>query len=66
MLMAVKVRNIVVIASEMGHFHDNFTDSKEMVHFVRQKLKEQNMGFLKRWFYTLNIPRLERWKKKDY
>ena len=45
-----------------GAFKDDFTSSKEMVNFVRGKLKEMGFGYLKRWFYTSHIPRLERWK----
>lgn len=48
---------------QMGAFKDDFTDAKQMVQFVREKLKEQNHGFLKRWFYTLHIPKLERWRQ---
>ena len=48
---------------QMGAFKDDFTEAREMVHFVREKLKDQNHGFLKRWFYTLHISRLERWKR---
>ena len=46
-----------------GKFVDNFTSSKEMVSFVKEKLKEMGHGPLKRWFYTSHIPQLERWKK---
>ena len=45
-----------------GSFRDNFTSSSEMVSLVKEKLKEMGMGPFKRWFYTINIPRLERWK----
>ncbi len=34
-----------------------------MSHFVRQKLKDMGVGPLRRWFYTLQIPRLERWRR---
>lgn len=47
---------------ENGAFHDDFKTPKEMVKFVKGKLKEQGHGPLKRWFYTSHIPRLERWK----
>ena len=47
---------------EKGVFKDDFKTSKEMIRFVKEKLKEQNYGFLKRWFYTSHIPKLERWK----
>ena len=45
-----------------GAFRDDFTTSKEMVTFVKGKLKEMGFGGIKRWFYTSHIPRLERWK----
>lgn len=48
---------------ENGAFRDNFTSAKEMVQFAREKLKEQGIGPLKRWFFTSHIPQLERWKK---
>jgi len=43
-------------------FKDNFTTSGEMVNLVKGKLKEMGIGPLRRWFYTSNISRLERWK----
>ncbi|MCB9282630.1 MAG: zinc ribbon domain-containing protein [Lewinellaceae bacterium] len=46
-----------------GAFKDNFTDSGQMVAFVKEKLKEQGIGPIKRWFYTSHIPQLGRWKK---
>ena len=45
-----------------GAFRDNFNSSSEMVTLVRGKLKEMGIGPVRRWFYTSNIPRLERWK----
>jgi hypothetical protein len=47
---------------QSGSFIDNFTTSAEMVKLVREKLSEMGYGPFKRWFYTLQIPRLERWK----
>ena len=47
---------------QSGSFKDNFTSSGEMVKLVREKLKEIGYGPIKRWFYSANIPRLERWK----
>jgi len=47
---------------EKGAFKDNFTDVKQMVTFVRGKLKEMGYGPVKRWFYSSHITRLERWK----
>jgi hypothetical protein len=45
-----------------GTFKDDFTEAKQMVRLVKEKLKEQGYGPLKRWFYSLHIPQLERWK----
>jgi hypothetical protein len=45
-----------------GSFRDSFTSSSEMVSFVKGKLKEMGAGPVKSWFYTLNVPRLERWR----
>jgi hypothetical protein len=47
---------------QTGEFKDNFSSSDEMVKLVRSKLKELGYGPVKRWFYSSNIPRLERWK----
>ena len=46
-----------------GAFVDDFNDSREMVRFVKGKLREMGYGWLKRWFFTSHIPRLGRWKK---
>jgi len=47
---------------EGGKFRDNFTQASEMVAFVKEKLKEMGYGPLKRWFFTMQIPQLKRWK----
>jgi len=47
---------------QAGSFKDNFTTPAEMVSLVKDKLKEMGYGPIKCWFYSLNIPRLERWK----
>ncbi|MBL7113058.1 MAG: zinc ribbon domain-containing protein [Bacteroidales bacterium] len=47
---------------EDGAFKDDFTSSEQMVQLVKEKLKEQGYGPLRRWFYSSGIPRLERWK----
>jgi hypothetical protein len=47
---------------ENGNFKDEFNESKEMVGFVKGKLKEMGHGPIKRWFYTSHIKQLERWK----
>ncbi|MDO9510561.1 MAG: zinc ribbon domain-containing protein [Bacteroidales bacterium] len=46
-----------------GKFNDKFTHSAQMVHFVKEHLKESGIGPLKRWFYTMHISKLNRWKK---
>jgi hypothetical protein len=46
---------------EKGGFIDDFKSPKEMVSFVKGKLKEMGHGPIKRWFYTSHIPKLERW-----
>lgn len=48
---------------DKGQFRDNFTEASQMVAFVKEKLKEQGIGALKRWFFTSHIPQLGRWKK---
>jgi hypothetical protein len=48
---------------ENGAFKDNFTEPKQMVDFVKGKLKEMGYGALKRWFFSSHIPQLSRWKK---
>jgi hypothetical protein len=47
---------------QSGSFKDNFTTSAQMITLVKEKLREMGYGPFKRWFYTINIPRLERWK----
>lgn len=37
------------------------TTAKEMQDFVKDVLKKQGIGRLKRWFYTVSIPKLKRW-----
>jgi len=44
-----------------GAFNDDFSKARQMVSFVREKLREQGYGPVKRWFYSSHIPRLERW-----
>jgi hypothetical protein len=47
---------------EKGAFHDNFTSPKQMVEFVKEQLKKQGLGPIRRWFYTSHIGQLRRWK----
>ncbi len=43
---------------------DTIKTAKDMQNMVRQQLKKQGIGKVKRWFYTIGIPRLGRWKKR--
>ena len=45
-----------------GAFVDNFTKASEMVDFAKEQLKKQGIGSIRRWFYTMHIPQLGRWK----
>lgn len=35
--------------------------AKDMQNFVKNILKEQGYGPIKRWFFTMGIPKLKRW-----
>ena len=48
---------------EQGKFKSPDMTVKEMQDLVKGKLKEMNFSGLMAWFFTRNIPRLERWKK---
>lgn len=48
---------------DQGRFRDHFTRPEEMVSFVRGKLKEMGFGAIKRWLFTLHIPKLARWSQ---
>jgi hypothetical protein len=37
--------------------------AKDMQYFIKDILKKQGVGKVKRWFYTIGIPKLERWNK---
>ncbi len=45
-----------------GAFVDDFKTAQEMQQFCKGKLKEMGYGGFKQWLFTLNIPRLERWR----
>jgi hypothetical protein len=47
---------------ERGAFKWDCT-AKQMQDFCKGKLKEMGYSSLKAWFFTMGIPRLERWKK---
>ncbi len=49
---------------ENGVFHNpEVKTAKDMQEFVKGILKKQGIGKVKRWFYTIGIPKLDRWNK---
>jgi hypothetical protein len=50
---------------EKGIFtmQDTIATAEDMKLFVKDVLKTQGVGKVKRWFYTIGIPRLKRWNK---
>jgi hypothetical protein len=50
---------------EKGIFtmQDTIATAEDMKLFVKDVLKKQGVGKVKRWFYTIGIPRLKRWNK---
>ena len=51
---------------DKGEFthQESIKTSKDMQEMVKLQLKKQGIGKVKRWFYTIGIPRLERWNKR--
>ena len=47
-----------------GKFFNPDMTAAEMQKFVKGKLKEMGFPSFVAWFFTLNIPKLERWKAK--
>jgi hypothetical protein len=47
-----------------GKFTDDYRTAKEMQDFCRGKLVEMKYPKFVAWFFTLCIPKLERWKTK--
>ena len=43
---------------------DSICNAKDMQVFVKPVLNDQGVGKVKRWFYTIGIPELKRWKKR--
>ena len=43
---------------------DTIKTAKDMQEMVREQLKKQGIGKVKRWFYTIGIPKLIRWRKR--
>jgi radical SAM superfamily enzyme len=39
--------------------------AKDMQDFVKNVLKQQGVPRILRWFYTMGIPKLERWQKNS-
>ena len=54
------------ICYENGIFtmQDTIASSEDMKLFVKDILKKQGVGKVKRWFYTIGIPRLKRWSNR--
>ena len=42
---------------------DSICTAKDKQEFVKGALKEQGVGKVKRWLYSIAIPKLNRWKK---
>ena len=43
---------------------DTIKTADDMQEMVKKQLKKQGIGKVKRWFYTIGIPKLGRWKKR--
>jgi radical SAM superfamily enzyme len=41
---------------------DTIKTASDMQEMVKKQLKKQGIGKVKRWFYTMGIPKLGRWK----
>lgn len=48
-----------------GEFTDNFTTAKEMITHIKEELRKQGYGPVKRFWYTSHISQLGRWKNKQ-
>jgi len=47
---------------DKGYFtNPEIKTANEMQGFVKKILKERGYGFIKRWFFTVGIPKLKRW-----
>ena len=46
-----------------GRFLGDIKTAKDMIRFVREELRRQGLPWYKRWFYTMHIPQLDRWKR---
>jgi radical SAM superfamily enzyme len=51
---------------DAGEFNmsDSIKTASDMQEMVKKQLKKQGIGKVKRWFYTIGIPKLGRWKKR--
>ena len=57
--------NYCKLCYENGEFtNPELKTAKDMQEFVNDILKKQGVGKVKRWFYTIGIPKLDRWNKK--
>jgi len=43
---------------------DTIKTAKDMQQMVKKQLKKQGIGKVRRWFYTIGIPKLDRWNKR--
>jgi hypothetical protein len=51
---------------DAGEFNmsDTIKTAEDMQKMVKKQLKKQGIGKVKRWFYTIGIPKLRRWNKR--
>ena len=57
--------NYCKLCYENGEFtNPELKTAKDMQEFVNDILKKQGVGKVKRWFYTIGIPKLDRWNKR--
>ena len=57
--------NYCKLCYENGKFtNPELKTAKDMQELVKDVLKKQGVGKVKRWFYTMEIPKLDRWNKR--
>ena len=57
--------NYCKLCYENGEFtNPELKTAKDMQKFANDVLKKQGVGKVKRWFYTIGIPKLDRWNKR--
>ena len=49
-----------------GNFtqQETIKTAQDMQEMVKNQLKKQGIGKVKRWFYTIGIPKLDRWNNR--